>query len=162
MTRKEHDKYLYLYADRLYRFLRKSNAIRGKERDIVHDLFLKMMKDLENVEDRNVEAYLFKSATRMSLNEIRRSKRMKKIPEDYVEPAFDQDMTAFNKREIIDDALDLLSVEQRTAIILRDVEEYDYDEIAEIMETSYNAVKKYICKGRIIMKRYLVDLDNLI
>ena len=73
-------------------------------------------------------------------------------PQEYVE-----------NRELggqIEDAIGTLRDEYRTAILLRHVEGYAYDEIAEIMEVPLGTVKTYIHRARGELKERLSHLAS--
>ena len=48
----------------------------------------------------------------------------------------------------------------REAVILRDVQELSYEEIAEIMQIEVGTVKSRINRGRAELKKYLKDIYN--
>jgi RNA polymerase sigma-70 factor (ECF subfamily) len=58
----------------------------------------------------------------------------------------------------IEAAIDRLRPEYRTAILLRHVEGYAYDEIAEVMDVPLGTVKTYIHRARNELKQTLVHL----
>ncbi len=72
-------------------------------------------------------------------------------PEEYVQ-----------NRELggqIEDAIALLRPEYRTAILLRHVEGYPYEEIAEIMDLPLGTVKTYLHRARSELKTHLAHLN---
>lgn len=72
-------------------------------------------------------------------------------PEEYVQ-----------NRELggqIEDAIALLRPEYRTAILLRHVEGYPYEEIAEIMDLPLGTVKTYLHRARGELKTHLAHLN---
>jgi RNA polymerase sigma-70 factor (ECF subfamily) len=60
--------------------------------------------------------------------------------------------------EEIEAAIDRLRPEYRTAILLRHIEGYAYDEIAEVMDVPLGTVKTYIHRARNELKEALVHL----
>jgi RNA polymerase sigma-70 factor (ECF subfamily) len=58
----------------------------------------------------------------------------------------------------IEKAIARLRPEYRTCIILRHVEDYSYDEIAEIVKLPLGTVKTYIHRARQELREYLGDL----
>ncbi len=52
-------------------------------------------------------------------------------------------------------ALALVAEPYRTALVLRDIEELSYEEIAEITETTMGTVKSRITRGREALKKKL-------
>ena len=69
------------------------------------------------------------------------------IPEP-VDPLADRQVTAVADRMAIDDALDELPEEFRAAVVLRDVADLDYAEIAEALGVPVGTVKSRIARGR--------------
>jgi RNA polymerase sigma-70 factor, ECF subfamily len=60
--------------------------------------------------------------------------------------------------ESIEKAIARLRPEYRACIILRHVEDYSYDEIAEIVKLPLGTVKTYIHRARQELREYLGDL----
>jgi RNA polymerase sigma-70 factor (ECF subfamily) len=58
----------------------------------------------------------------------------------------------------IEKAIARLRPEYRACIILRHVEDYSYDEIAEIVKLPLGTVKTYIHRARQELREYLGDL----
>jgi len=58
-------------------------------------------------------------------------------------------------RDLVESELRLVSEPYRTTVILRDIEELSYEEIAEIMETTLGTVKSRLTRGREALKKRL-------
>jgi RNA polymerase sigma-70 factor (ECF subfamily) len=58
-------------------------------------------------------------------------------------------------RERIENELRQVPEPYRTAVVLRDIEELSYEEIAEVMETSLGTVKSRLTRGREALKKRL-------
>jgi len=65
-------------------------------------------------------------------------------------------------KQIIDRAMDKLPEIQKTVIMLRDYEGYDYAEIGNITGLNESQVKVYIFRGRQTLKNYILKLENVI
>ena len=65
-------------------------------------------------------------------------------------------------REILDEALGRLPEIQKSVVLLRDYEGYNYAEIAEITGLSESQVKVYIFRARKSLQSYLTRLDLVI
>ena len=61
----------------------------------------------------------------------------------------------FELKELIDKSLDQLPELQKSIILLRDLEGYDYKEIGEILDLSESQVKVYLFRGRQKIKETL-------
>jgi RNA polymerase sigma-70 factor, ECF subfamily len=60
-------------------------------------------------------------------------------------------------REQIEEALRSLRPVYRTAVILRDIEEFSYEEIAEILQINIGTVKSRILRGREALRSALEE-----
>src|SRR5437870_3189609 len=68
------------------------------------------------------------------------------------------DLAAFNVlvERYLAGALAAIPADQRLAIVLRDVQGFDYAEIAEIMQCSLGTVKSRIARGRLRLRAILL------
>ena len=67
----------------------------------------------------------------------------------------------FELKEIIDKALKNLPEQQKTILLLRDMEGYNYQEIGEILNLNESQVKVYLFRARQKMKDQIKDLNFL-
>jgi RNA polymerase sigma-70 factor (ECF subfamily) len=58
-------------------------------------------------------------------------------------------------RAVVEQALAHVSEPYRTALVLRDLEEMSYEEIAEVLQISLGTVKSRITRGRYVLRRKL-------
>jgi RNA polymerase sigma-70 factor (ECF subfamily) len=57
----------------------------------------------------------------------------------------------------IEDALTRIKPDFRTVVTLRDIEDFSYEEIAEILQLQIGTVKSRILRGREALRKILVD-----
>lgn len=62
---------------------------------------------------------------------------------------------------LLEKAIDLLSVEHRSVIILRDIEGREYDEIAKILKISLGTVKSRLSRARLALRKILEKQKEL-
>ncbi len=67
-----------------------------------------------------------------------------------------------NLKKILNEALSLLSETQRSLVLLKDYEGYNYHEIGQITGLSESQVKVYLHRARIQLKNYLVKAENVL
>ena len=65
-------------------------------------------------------------------------------------------------KEILNEALSRLPEIQKTVILLRDYEGYDYAEIGEITNLTESQVKVYIFRARTFLKNYIGKMEVVI
>ena len=65
-------------------------------------------------------------------------------------------------KEVLDRALATLPPVQRSVVLLRDLEGYSYEEIAELTNLNLAQVKVYIYRGRTALKEYIGQLETVL
>ena len=65
---------------------------------------------------------------------------------------------SFEAKEIIEKVLELLPPIQKSIVLLRDLEGYNYQEIGEMLSLSDSQVKVYLYRARKKMQKQLKDL----
>ncbi|MEZ5013411.1 MAG: RNA polymerase sigma factor [Chitinophagales bacterium] len=162
MTAKEYNQAVGMWADGVFRFIRKNLQNEDDARDVVQNAFEILWKNHENVQFEKVKSYLFSTAYHNMIDHIRKNKRM-----DYVE-TMDESAKGgtaemqVDVKEAIEKALEKLPEVQKNCVLLRDYEGYSYDEIGEILQLNASQVKVYIFRARQALKEYLVSIHHLI
>lgn len=161
MTVKEYNQAVELFSDNVFRFVLKNIRDEEKAKDIVQDSFERMWEKKDNVEGSKVKSYLFTTAYRTMIDKIRKYKKQGNWDElsesDYAQSAWHHDLS-----EVLQTALSRLPEVQRSVVLLRDYEGYNYEEIAEITNLSLSQVKVYIFRARKALKEYLVSIEHVI
>lgn len=137
--------------------------------DVVQDAFLSAWRSLAAFQGTSFRAWLFRIATNRAIDVIRSRRRRGELPlepEDDGEPQWAEpaapgtDLAAIaGDREamsVVETALASLPAEQRAVVLLRDVEGFDYDEIARITASELGTVKSRIHRGRVAIRNALV------
>jgi len=122
--------------------------------------------------------WLYRITTNVCLDELRRRKR-RILPLSLDEPLATQDGEEIEKdiadqspgadilyeqkefSDYIQNLLDELRPEHKTAIVLRDVMELSYEEIAQTLDCSLGTVKSRISRARDMLRKKLVDRELL-
>lgn len=160
MTEKEYNTTVETHANALFRFIYKNLKVREDAENIVQDTFESLWLNLDKVEFSKAKSWIFTTGYRKMIDLIRKDKKMVEMPEQIKEngsEAAQPDMKA-----IVNRAMERLPEIQRTVIMLRDYEGYDYAEIGNIAGLTESQVKVYIFRGRQTLKNYIVNLENII
>ena len=137
--------------------------------DIVQDALFSAWRSIASFQGLSFRAWLFRIATNRALDHLRSRKRRPELPLD---PPDDDDVTwaelvapgpdhtqLVGDREAlaeVEAALGSLPAEQRTALLLRDVEGFAYEEIAVITSVEIGTVKSRIHRGRLAVRNVLI------
>jgi RNA polymerase sigma factor (sigma-70 family) len=147
------------YSRNLLRFVAKSLKDEKAAEDIVQDCFLKLWEHRNNVDARKLKSWLFTTAHHHLINYLKRASKF--TSEEFAEISIPA-VSDFDIRELIDKALDQLPQTQKSIILLRDLEGYSYEEIADIMQLSDAQVKVYLFRGRQKIKELLKSVHTII
>lgn len=161
MTATEYNLCVEQLADRVFRFTVKSLKDEDLARDMVQDCFEKLWLKRETIAFEKAKSYLFTSAYHAMVDHWRRAKFTGEA-EDLEETYSYEPGTYTGLKPIINRALDRLPEIQRTVLLLRDYEGYDYAEIGRICELNESQVKVYIYRARLAMKNYLGSLQAVL
>lgn len=160
MTPKEYNLAVDNYSDNIFRFALKHLKSEMSAKDIVQETFTKVwIKHLEINNDK-VKSYLFTTAYHAIVDWVKKERRSGDI-EQAQEGRVDAILN-FDVQEILTEALDKLSEIQKTVVLLRDYEGYNYAEIAEITSLNEAQVKVYIFRARKGLKEYIQRLELVI
>jgi RNA polymerase sigma factor (sigma-70 family) len=161
MTEREYNECVNQYADNVYRFIVKNLKHEEDARDVVQSAFEKLWINREEVETAKSKSYLFTIAYHQMIDHIRKSKRIV-LRDDFREEVKVHDKPMHNARKILQEALARLNETQRSLVMLKDYEGYNYEEIGRIMNLNESQVKVYLHRARVQLKKYLVSPEKVI
>lgn len=160
MTQKEYNKAVDEWSDNIFRFALKHLKNEMSANDIVQETFTKVWIKHEEINVVKVKSYLFTTAYHCIVDWVKKEKRSGDI-EQTEERSSSQNYN-FDLQEVLEDALEKLPAIQKTVVLLRDYEGYNYAEIAEITDLTESQVKVYIFRARKGLKEYIKRLDLVI
>jgi RNA polymerase sigma-70 factor (ECF subfamily) len=130
-------------------------------KDVVQGAFEKMWKNRAEVDNAKCKSYLFTIAYHQMIDHIRKNKRIS-LKEDFGEQERGSTNLQNNTKRILEEALSRLSETQRSLVMLKDYEGYNYAEIGQITGLNESQVKVYLHRARLQLREYLVKPENVI
>ena len=161
MTEREYNQCVDQYADNVYRFIVKNLRHEEDAKDIVQTAFEKLWRNRETVENGKSKSFLFTVAYNQMIDHIRKVKRIS-LREEFDDEVKIVHQTNSNTKKILMDALNLLNETQRSLVMLKDYEGYNYEQIGEIMGLNTSQVKVYLHRARLALRNYLVSPQNVL
>jgi RNA polymerase sigma-70 factor (ECF subfamily) len=158
MTLADYNHAVDLHADGLYRFALKHLRDRDSAKDIVQESFARLWAKVTEVDAAKAKSYLFTTAHHAMVDAVRKESRSTRM-EDHHSDLRSTSQSAPDLKEVLDAALATLPAIQRSVVLLRDLEGYSYEEIAELTGLNLAQVKVYIYRGRTALKDYIGHLD---
>lgn len=161
MTTAEYNKSIDAHSDGVYRFILHNIKDKDDASDIVQDTFEKLWINKDNVNNEKVKSYIFTTAYHTMISKIRRDQKKATFEEvDYNNHYHTSQYS--DLKELLREAISKLPEVQRSVIMLRDYEGYDYKEIGEITNLNESQVKVYIYRGRQFLKEYIGSMQNVV
>ncbi|AWV91497.1 RNA polymerase subunit sigma-24 [Bradymonas sediminis] len=162
------------YIDELYASALRYTKNERDAEDLVQETFLKAYNNWDRYQQgTNCRAWLFTILTNTFINKYRRKKKEREILNaDDLRPIeqffFNRENTSFydspsqdvvhgSFSQDIKDALGSLSEEFRTVVVLADLNDFSYKEVAHILDCPVGTVMSRLFRGRKMMRRALVD-----
>ncbi|MEP7107977.1 MAG: RNA polymerase sigma factor [Ferruginibacter sp.] len=161
MTEKEYNQCVKLYADNVYRFILKNLRHEADAKDIVQGAFEKMWVNRHQVENDRCKSYLFTVAYHQMIDHIRKNKRIS-LREEFNEELRITNKSQHDSKKILHEALNRLNETQRSLVLLKDYEGYNYEEIGKITGLNESQVKVYLHRARLQLREYIVKPENVI
>ena len=161
MTVEEYNKCVDGFSDNVYRFILKNIKDQEKAKDIVQETYEKLWVRAQDVSFEKARSYIFSTAYHTMIDTIRKDKRMTDFDEvNYNEHSYSDQYKGLS--EILNEALEKLPEIQRSVVLLRDYEGYNYKEIGDITGLNESQVKVYIYRARLTLKTYIGSIESVL
>ena len=167
-----------LYADRLYNYILRMVGNAADAEDLVQETFLRAYQGLPTFDGRaSLGTWLYRIATNLCIDHRRR--RARRVPtvsyllqeDEDGEPAewefpdlqTPNPLDAALNREleaVVEEAIGNLSPKLKTVLLLYDVEELSYEEIARVLNIPIGTVKSRLNHARTQIQRYVAAYLN--
>jgi RNA polymerase sigma-70 factor (ECF subfamily) len=178
-TKQEFQELALCHLDALFASALRLTKNEGDAEDLVQDTYVRAYRFFDKFErGTNIKAWLFKILTNTFINRYRRKLKERALSEGGEREAVHERLLAKESQEhqsnpeqavferlLSDDvlrAIDGLPDDFRMVVVLADLQEFSYKEIAEIMECPVGTVMSRLYRGRRLLQknleRYAVEL----
>lgn len=156
------------HSKRVYAICYRFTGGEGEAQDITQEVFLRVFQSLRSFRagEGSFAVWLSRLTRNLLIDHYRRGKmqRLSDSIDDQL-PVLEEKSSSFSQTdalltsreasEMVQAALQKLSPELREAVILRDLEELEYKDIADVLKVPEGTVKSRINRGRTEMARIL-------
>ncbi|MDG2039419.1 MAG: sigma-70 family RNA polymerase sigma factor [Ilumatobacter sp.] len=161
------DQLLRRHYDRIHAVTRRIAGPTRDADDATQEAMIKIVRSLPKFDGRSSFAtWAYRIATNAALDELRKRRRrpdLRSIRDDEASNAGFEPIDEMSERRIgsiadrlaLDDALAGLPEDYRSAVVLRDVGDLDYAEIADVLGVPVGTVKSRIARGRRLLAKEL-------
>ena len=155
-----------MYQDRVYRLARYSVGNREEAQDITQEVLVRLWRNLDRVDTASVWPWLVRVTRNAAIDSLRRRGSYRAVvaedPEDAAalrqasaRPGPERETETADFRRHLEDALREVAEPYRSIVILREIEQLQYEEIATAMGMPLNTVKVYLHRGRRMLRTKL-------
>lgn len=128
--------------------------------DVTQETFIKVHRSLKNLHDEGTfPTWLARITVRTAIDWLRQSQRYQSSLLDMA-PATTGDVSHSDMRLDLEQALSLLTTNQRTIIILREVRGFDYEELAKILDIPIGTVRSRLHNARNHLRQLLLTNEG--
>lgn len=157
------------YKDAIFNFVYHLLTDYHRTQDISQETFLRVLKNVDKYKSKNYfKTWLYKIAVNLCKNELRDRGRRRILSLDdmeldssiggrYIPP--DEAYEKEEIRKLVKNVVEALPEDQRMAIVLREYQDFSYEEIASTLNCSLGAVKSKIHRARQNVKDALVKME---
>jgi len=172
---KAFERLVVIYQDRIYALSCQLTGNQADAQDLAQNVFVKAYQALRGFRNEaDFGTWLHRIAVNLSINEKRKRK-----PDVYLDsPVLTEEgevtrLLASNEESpeeayesmefsaMVRSALGQLSQEHRTVLVLRDIQGFSYEEIADMLGCSLGTIKSRINRGRQTMKEKMLKMADL-
>ncbi len=137
--------------------------------DLTQEAFIKALQRQDQPKDLDKAAHwLSRIASNTAIDFLRRSGRVSfseldEMPEPVAVSSMEspeQMVLRTERREYLEAGLDILTYRERTALLLRDVEDLPADQVAERLNCSKATVRSHIANARVKLRKHFARLQK--
>jgi RNA polymerase sigma-70 factor (ECF subfamily) len=151
------------HAGRVYRLAYRLSGNRADAEDLTQETFVRVFRSLAEYTPGTFEGWLHRITTNLFLDMVRRRQRIRfdALPDDVGdrlasrEAGPEQVFELMNLDPEIQAALDALPPDFRVAVVLCDLEQLSYEEIAATLNIKVGTVRSRIHRGRVLLREAL-------
>jgi RNA polymerase sigma-70 factor (ECF subfamily) len=153
------------FKDKVFRFSKRLLVSTEEAEDATQELFLKLWKNREKISSyKNVEAFAMTMTKNYCFDRLK-SKQANNL--SLVHSNYKEKGTSLDKKTELSDSVSIvhqliaeLPEQQRMIIQLRDVEQYEYEEIGKMLDIKQTAVRVALSRARKIIREQLIKQHN--
>lgn len=162
MTQTEFLNIVMPFKDKVFRLAKRLLVSTEEAEDATQEILLKLWNNKENIgKYKNVEAFSMTMTKNFCLDKLK-SKQAQNLK--IVHSNYQDNNTSLQKQVELNDSVNWVSKiieelpeQQKLVIQLRDIEEYEYDEIAKVLDMNPTAVRVTLSRARKTIREKLTN-----
>ncbi len=150
------------FKDKVFRLAKRLLVSKEEAEDATQEILMKLWKNQDKIGDyNNVEAFSMTMTKNFCLDRLK-SKQAQNLK--IVHSNYQDNNTSLQKQVEVSDSLDWVSKiietlpeQQKIILQLRDIEQYEFEEIAEMLEMNQTAIRVALSRARKAIREQLTN-----
>ena len=165
MNQKEFLDRVLPFRDKVFRLAKRLLVSSDEAEDATQELYLKLWKNKSKIESyRNVEAFAMMMTKNYCLDQLKskRAGNLSLVHSNYKDEniSLQRDIENKDSTDIIKEMINDLPEKQKIIIQLRDIENYEFKEIGEIMDMEATAIRVSLSRARKTIREKFIKKQN--
>lgn len=164
MTKAEFTETVMPFKDKLYRLAKRILISADEAEDAVQEVLYKLWKGRENIKNyRSPEAFAITMTKNYCLDRLKskQASNLRIVHSNYEAPrSMEKQIEALEGVELVKKIMEDLTPTQKIVMQLRDVEQFDYSEIAKMLDSNETAIRVSLSRARKAVREALIKKYN--
>jgi RNA polymerase sigma factor (sigma-70 family) len=165
MNQNEFIKIINPFKDKLFRLAKRLLVSTEEAEDATQEVLVRLWTKNENLDKYNsIEAFAMTMTKNFCLDQLKskRATNLKIVHDNYTdrEPSLQQKIEDVDSLNWVEKIINQLPEQQKLIIQMRDVEQYEFEEIAKILEMNETAIRVALSRARKTIREYITKTHN--
>ncbi|RKE94982.1 RNA polymerase sigma factor [Ichthyenterobacterium magnum] len=162
MTQTDFTKLVLPFKDKVFRLAKRLLVSREEAEDATQEILLKLWNNKQKIaEYKNVEAFSMTMTKNFCLDRLKskQAQNLKIVHSNYQDNNTSLQKEVENKDSVdwVSKIIEELPEQQKIILQLRDIEEYDFDEIAKVVDMNPTAIRVALSRARKTIREKLTN-----
>lgn len=160
MNQNEFVKSITPFKDKLFRLAKRLLVSTEEAEDATQEVLLKLWNKNEDLGNYNsLEAFAMTMTKNYCLDQLKskRTGNLKLVHDNYTdrEPSLQKKLEDIDSLNWVEKVINQLPEQQRMIIQMRDIEQYEFEEIAKILDMNETAIRVALSRGRKTIREFM-------
>lgn len=153
------------FKDKLFRLSKRLLVSTEEAEDATQEVVLKLWNNRENLDTyKSLEAFSLTMTKNYCLDQLKakRSGNLKLVHDNYFdrEPSLESQLEVKDELIWVEKAINELPEQQKIIVQLRDIEEYEFEEIAKVMNMNETAIRVALSRARKTIRAFMLKTND--
>jgi RNA polymerase sigma factor (sigma-70 family) len=165
MNQNEFVKSITPFKDKLFRLAKRLLVSTEEAEDATQEVLLKLWNKNEDLGNYNsLEAFAMTMTKNYCLDQLKskRAGNLKLVHDNYNdrEPSLQKKLEDKDSLDWVEKVINQLPEQQRMIIQMRDIEQYEFEEIAKILDMNETAIRVALSRGRKTIREFMLKTHD--